>query len=112
MKRQTSGEAYKTILKLKDGVEIKANLNNWLLAIPPRNKWYFSSLDNLFEEILDYKIKFYASRSEKKTIEELASAIQKARAEVWEIVERLTTIKTGVSERLGASGSNPDPKAD
>ncbi|MBI4100800.1 hypothetical protein HY439_03640 [Candidatus Microgenomates bacterium] len=112
MKRQTSGESYKSVLKLKDGAEIKANLNNWLLVIPPRNRWYFPSLDVLFQELLDYKIKFYASQSEKKTLEELVLAIQKARAEVWEIVNKLTTVKTSVSEQLGVSGGGSELKVD
>lgn len=90
------GETYQTVLKLPDGIKIQVNLNNWILLIPPRNYSYFSTLDSLLNDLLDYKIKLYAIQSEKKDITSLKESIEKARKEIMDIIKPLTTIKTSV----------------
>ena len=94
--KMLQGEKFESVLKLPDGIEIKANFNNWVLLIPPRNYSYFSTLDSLFDDLLDYKIKLYSIQNEKKDILSLREAIQKAREEVLKIMQSLTTIKKHV----------------
>ena len=55
--KKLQGEAYQTVLNLPDGIKIEANLNNWILLIPPRNYSYFPTLDFLLDDLLNYKIK-------------------------------------------------------
>ncbi len=88
------GEKLELIAKLTGGVEIKANLNNWVLFIAPRNYSYYATLDPLFIDLLNYKIKQYAFNNKKKDIESLAEVIGKARKEIVGIMKLLTTINT------------------
>lgn len=88
-----AGETFQTILELPDGIKIQTNVHNWILFIPPRNYSYFSTLDSLFVDLLNYKIKLYAVQSKKKNLASLKDSIEKARKEVLDIVESLTTIK-------------------
>lgn len=91
---------YKLILKLENGIQIKADLNNWILFAPPRSYWYHSSLHELFENLLDIEIKFYAFQDQRKTIEGLRDSIQKAEEEISQIIKDLTALKTSARKRL------------
>lgn len=86
------GETYRTVLKLDNGIEIKANFHNWILFIPPRSYSYFPTLDYLLTDLLNYKIKLSAVQNPIKDITNLKTAIEKARAEVMAIVKPLTSI--------------------
>lgn len=86
------GETFRTILKLDNGIEIKANLNNWVLYVPPRSYSYFPTLDYLLTDLLNYKIKLSAVQNPIKDITSLKTAIENSRAEVMAIIKPLTSI--------------------
>lgn len=90
------GEQYQPVLKLPEGIEIRANVNNWLLITPPRNYWFYPTLDFLFADLLNYKIKVFAIQGVKKDIASLKESIRKAREEVLTIMRPLITLKDGV----------------
>ena len=93
------GQQYKTIVDLGD-VQIKADLRSWVLFIPPRTLWYYTSLECLFEDLLDLKIKSFANKSQKKDIESFGKAIAEANNYIAAIIKGLTSIKSPASERL------------
>ena len=64
--KKLQGEKFKTIVKLPDGIEIKVNNLNWVLFIPPRNYSYLSTLEQVFDSFLEYRVKQHAVNGEKK----------------------------------------------
>ena len=90
------GEARQDILKLDDGIQIKVNLLNWILLIPPRHYSYFPTLEDLLVDLLDYKIKLSAINSPKKDFSSLKDSIEKSKIEIRQIMKSLTTVKDGV----------------
>lgn len=89
------GGKFKTILKLSGGIEIKVDILNWVLFIPPRNYFYFSTPEQVLDDLLDYRIKQYAIEGGEKDMQNLKNAIEKARKEILEIMQPLMTIKKG-----------------
>ncbi len=98
------GEKYRTIVELKDGLEIKVNTPNWVLYIPPKTYWFYSTLCALANDLFDYQIKKFAVADQRKTIIALAENIEKAKKYVWSQIEPLTTIKIVESKRLKSNG--------
>lgn len=104
MKMLPKGERYRTIVKLKDGLEIKVNALNWVLYIPPKTHWFYSTLQSLANDLLDYQIKKFAIEDQKKTIVALGENIEKAKKYVWSQIKPLTIIKIEETERLKGNG--------
>ena len=98
------GERYRTIVELKDGLEIKVNALNWVLYIPPKTYWFYSTLQLLANDLLDYQIKKFAIEDQKKTIVALGENIEKAKKYVWSQIEPLTTIKIKEPKHLKSNG--------
>lgn len=103
----------KTILKLENGIEIKADQLNWTLYIPsPRTYWYYSSLSDLFTDLLNLKIKEIVGKSPQKTLPNLIKAIEKANKEIREIIDSVTTIKIPVQSCLDLQEGTSEVKDD
>lgn len=91
--KKLQGEKYQTIVKLPDGIEIKVNIHSWVLFIPPRNYYYLSSLEQVFDSLLEYRVKQLAINGVHKDIKNLKESIEKARDELIKIIQPLMTIK-------------------
>lgn len=98
------GEKYRTIVELKDGLEIKVNTLNWVLYIPPKTYWFYGTLQALANDLFDYQIKKFAIEDKRKTIIALAKNIEKAKKYVWSQIEPLTTMKIKDSKGLKSNG--------
>ena len=94
--KKLQGEAFQDILKLDDGIEIKVNLLNWILLIPPRHYSYYATLEDLLQELFDYKVKISAINNLKKDLSSLKQSIEQAREEIKGIMESITTVKYGI----------------
>lgn len=94
--KKLQGEKFQTIVKLPDGIKIQVNLLNWILFIPPRNYFYFATAEQLFDDLLDYRIKQHGVSGETKDMRNLKNAIEKTREEVLGIMQPLTTVKKDV----------------
>lgn len=113
MENRLKQSKYKTLVKFKDGIEIKADPLCWVLYIPsPRTYWFYSTLDQLFSDFLNLKIKELASKDSRKTVESLGQAIQKAHSEVKEIISSLTVVKIPDQRRLDLQESPGNQKDD
>lgn len=100
MEQKLKQSKYKTLVKFKNGMEIKSDPMCWVLYIPsPRTYWFYSTLDQLFSDLLNLKIKELASRDSRKTIHSLGEAILKATQEIKKIMEGLTTVKFPAQSR-------------
>lgn len=100
MKTQNTSK-YKTIVKFKNGIEIKADQNNWVLYNPsPRNYSYYPSLDSLFSDLLTLRIKEISAKDSRKTIQSLAEAIIQAKTEIKVVIDTLITVKIPEQSRL------------
>lgn len=92
---------YKILVKFTNGIEIRADLMSWILYIPsPRTYQYYSTLDSVFTELLDLRIKELAAKDPRKNLESLSEAINKAITEIRQITTSLTTIKIPEQSRL------------
>lgn len=92
---------YKTIVKFENGIEIKADQMNWVLYIPsPRTYWYYPTLDGVFTDLLNLRIKEISAKDSRKTIQCLTEAIIQAKTEIRVIIDTLTTVKIPEQSRL------------
>ena len=98
------GEKYRTIIELKDGLKIKVNTLNWVLYIPPKTYWFYSTLHALANDLFDYQIKKFAILDQRKTIIALGENIEKAKRYVREQIVPLTTLKIEEPKRLEGKG--------
>lgn len=104
---------YKTLVKFESGMEIKADLMNWMLYIPsPRTYWYYPTLDCVFTEILNLRIKELAGKDARHNLESLSQAIFQAKAETEETIRAVTTAKLPVQSRLDLQERRVNPKDD
>lgn len=101
-----------TIVKLANGLRIKADKNNWALFIPPRDYWYFPSLDLLVDELLDFETKHHAAADDRRSLLSLKEAVQKSSAEVKNIVRSVSTPKFTDLRRLGTQEDREGRKND
>ncbi|OGE25742.1 hypothetical protein A2780_02535 [Candidatus Daviesbacteria bacterium RIFCSPHIGHO2_01_FULL_41_45] len=93
---------YKTLVRFENGMEIKADPMNWVLYIPsPRSYSYYPTLDCVFIEILDLRIKELATKDSRRTLQSLADAISQAKTEIESVLTQLTTPKIAEQGRLG-----------
>lgn len=73
----------KILIKFSNGVEIRSDSMNWILySKSPRSYFYFATLEDLVEQLLDMKIKELASEDSKKTLQSLLSSVNSARQEI------------------------------
>ena len=100
MKMLSKGERYRTIVELKDGLEIQVNALNWVLFVPPKTRWFYCTLQALASDLFDYQIKKFAIQDKRKTIVALAENIERAREYIWNQLQPLTALKIGELKRL------------
>lgn len=111
MENKLKHSKYRTLVKFKNGIEIKADSMSYILYIPsPRNYSYYPTLDSLFSELLTLRIKELASRDSRKTISSLSDAISQAQKEIESTLAELTTIKIPEQSRLDLHGGVVDNK--
>lgn len=102
MEKKLEQSKYKTLVRFDNRIEIKADSMNWILySASPRSYQYFSTLEDLLTELLNFRIKELAIKSSSKTIESLAYSIRQAKEEIRQIISELTTIKTPVQDCSG-----------
>lgn len=101
MEKTSRHNKLNTIVRFEDGTEIRSDTLNWVLYIPsPRSYWYYSTLDQVFTDLLNLKIKELASQDSRKNIQSLGEAIIKACEEVQRIMTTLMDIKISAQSRL------------
>ncbi len=93
---------YKTIVKFENGTEIKADLMSYVLFMPPRTYWYYTSLDSVFSDLLTLRIKELASSDSRHTLQSLADSINKAKAEIELVMGQLTSPRSSAQSRSEA----------
>jgi len=113
MENKLKPSKYKTIVRFDNGIEIKADLMNWVLYIPsPRTYWYYSTLDCVFTELLNLRIKELASNDSQKTLDSLANSINQAKNEIREILSDLTSVQIPEQSRSDLQERQENPKND
>lgn len=113
MENKLKQSKYKTIVRFENGMEIKADLMNWVLYIPsPRTYWYYPTLDCVFTELLNLRIKELASGDARNNLESLSRAITQANEEIKKTIETVTTIKLPEQSRSVLQERQGNPKND
>lgn len=83
------------VLKLKHNIRIFTDKLNWVLEVDsPNNRFYYSTLDELCDDLLEIRLTKKLSKNEQKDIAQLTKTIRDVRESVRDDIERLEKLMT------------------
>ena len=83
------------VLKLRHNIKIFADKLNWVLEVDsPNNRFYYSTLDELCDDLLEIRITKKLSKNQQKDIAQLSITIGDIRESVRDDLERLEKLMT------------------